>query len=141
MSGEEAIGEKGGKTGEETQSQEDHLPSEVPQKLEESESSTNGATKEAKGDDSSKSGPATDAPKDTSGVDGNLPVSSHEQDREEQSSRRVQEAQKYNNRDRRGRGGQRGGRGGHRNNNRFDPSKQEKTDDPVAIRKQVSVSF
>ena len=66
-------------------------------------------------------------------------VSAHERDRQEQASRRVQEAQKYHTRDKGRGGGFRGGRGRYKNNSRFDPSKQEKSDDPIAIRKQVNL--
>jgi hypothetical protein len=68
-------------------------------------------------------------------------VSAHEQDRKEQASRRIKEAQQYHERDKRARGSGRAGRVGHRNNNRFDPTKQEKSDDPVAIRKQVKFLY
>ena len=61
----------------------------------------------------------------------------HEGDREKQASHRIKEAQRYHERDKDTRKSSRGGRGGYKNNNRFDPTKQEKSDDPVAIRKQV----
>lgn len=64
-------------------------------------------------------------------------VSAHEQDREEQASRRIKEAQRYHERNKGPKGSSRGGRGGYESRNRFDPTKQEKSDDPVAIRKQV----
>ena len=78
-------------------------------------------------------------PTDTAKTEPKVHISAHERDREEQASRRVQEAQKYHTRDKAGRGGFRGGRGSYKNNSRFDPSKQEKSDDPVAIRKQVTL--
>ncbi len=125
----------------ETQVQEEHLPSEAPQNSK-VEPSSNGASEQTNGEDHSKPESAPDDTKTVLGGESKIHISAHERDREEQASRRVQEAQKYNNRDkggRGGRGGNRGGRGGYRNNNRFDPSKQEKTDDPVAIRKQVII--
>ena len=64
-------------------------------------------------------------------------VSAHERDREEQASRRIKEAQKYHDRSRGQKGTHRFGRGGFGNKSRFDPSKQEKSDDPAEIRKQV----
>ena len=67
-------------------------------------------------------------------------VSAHEQDRKEQASRRIKEAQQYHKRDKGPRGSGQGGRG-YRNGNRFDPSTQEKSDDPVAIRKQVNLPY
>ena len=84
-----------------------------------------------------------DEPKSTANTMKTVPkvhISAHERDREESSSRRVQEAQKYNNRDKAKRGGLRGRGGSQQNKSRFDPSRQEKSDDPVAIRKQVSFS-
>lgn len=108
----------------------------------ENKEGTNGGSEKLGSHDAKNPKSAPDAPEPQPRVH----VSAHERDREEQASRRVEEAQKYNNRNRgdgavRGgfRGG-RGGRGGYRNNNRFDPSKQEKSDDPIAIRKQVVLS-
>lgn len=125
---------------EERHTQEGHSPSEASGKPK-AQDGTNGTGEPANGEGSQKSEPATGAPSAESNAEPKVHVSAHERDREEQASRRVQEAQKYNNRDKGGRGGHRGGRGGFRNNNRFDPSRQEKSDDPVAIRKQVIFSI
>ncbi len=77
--------------------------------------------------------PETNAPH----TEPKVQVSAHEQDRENQASRRVKEAQRYHERGKGAKGFFRNGRGGHKNQSRFDPTKQEKSNDPVAIRKQV----
>ena len=135
MSAEEAPNATEGKSVEE-KLVEENIPAEVsePSKLQDG---TNGASEQTNSKGAIKPESATDVLEAESKVEPKVHVSAHERDREEQASRRVQEAQKYHNRDKRGRGGYRGGRGGYRNNSRFDPSKQEKSDDPVAIRKQV----
>lgn len=138
MSAEEVSSAKESRSVEETHVQEGQVPSELPQNSD-IKNGASGTSEQTNGESSPNPELATDDTKAVSGPEPMVHVSAHERDRKEQASRRVQEAQKYNNRDKGGRGGQRGGRGGYRNNNRFDPSKQEKTDDPVAIRKQVMI--
>ena len=120
---------------EETNGQPKKVNGEGAEKSEVQESSANG-TKSAlvtESESAGKTETVTYAEKSESKVH----ISAHERDREHQASRRVQEAQKYNSDRGARRGGFRGGRGGFKNNNRFDPSGQEQSSDPVAIRKQV----
>ena len=58
----------------------------------------------------------------------------HDSDRKTNDSRRVEEGRRWNNRDRQQQQQQPRARGKH---NRFDPASQEKSSDPVEIRKQV----
>lgn len=87
-------------------------------------------------------GPESKPNKEESQPEPQVPILAHEAEREQQNSRRVDEAQRYNNRNRGDRrGGHRdGNRGGHNKmyrGNKFDPSSQAESSDHAAIRKQV----
>ena len=84
--------------------------------------------------------PSSDAPAATSTSD-----SAHAEDRRQNDSARVKEAQKYNNRDRNRHNGKRDERSfkkrDYSKNNKFDPSSLPQSSDPALIRKQVRCSI